>query len=59
MCKDPRMSYSVIGQAAVDRKYINKTARKIDGCMVEHLFDYKLDHTAMDSRKFFVIAITV
>ena len=44
MRKDPRMSYSVIDQAAVRklyRKRMEKKARKIDGCIVKHLFDYK------------------
>ena len=41
MRKDPRMSYSVIDQAAVHRKRMEKKARKIDGCIVKHLFDYK------------------
>ena len=40
MRKDPRMNYGVIDQAAVDRKRMEK-ARKIVGCMVKHLFDYK------------------
>ena len=35
------MSYSVIDQAAVDGKGMEKKARKIDGCMIKHLFDYK------------------
>ena len=35
------MNYSVIDQAAVYTKRMEKTARKIDGCMVKHLFDYK------------------
>ena len=29
MCKDPQVSYSVIGQASVDSKRMDKTARKI------------------------------
>ena len=41
MRKEPRMSYSVIDQAALDRKRMEKKARKIDGCTVKHLFDYK------------------
>ena len=39
--KDPCMSYSFIYQAAVDRKRMEKKARKIDGCIENHLFDYK------------------
>ena len=41
MRKDPRISYSFIDQAVVDRKCMQKKARKIDGCMVKHLFDSK------------------
>ena len=40
--KDPRMSYSVIDQASVDRKWMEKTAKKIDGCMVKHLLTINL-----------------
>ena len=40
--KDPRMSYSLVNQAAFDKKRMQKIARKIDGCIVKHLFDYKL-----------------
>ena len=39
MRNDPHMSYSVIDQAAVDRKHMEKKARKINSCMVKHLFD--------------------
>ena len=39
--KDPRMSYTVVSQADVDNKRMNKTEKKIDGCMVCHLFDYQ------------------
>ena len=40
--KDPRMSYSLIDQAAFGKKRMQKIARKIDGCIVKHLLDYKL-----------------
>ena len=39
--KDPRMSYSVDNQTEVDQKRMEKTARKIQGCMIKHLFDYR------------------
>ena len=47
ICKylEPQMNYSVIDQAAVYTKRMEKTARNIDGCMVKHLFDYKPDYT--------------
>ena len=50
--KDPRMSYSVIDQAAVDRKRMEKKARKIDGCMVKHLFDYKPGESEIYATEF-------
>ena len=50
--KDPRMSYSVIDQAAVDRKRMEKKARKIDGCMVKHLFDYKPGESGIYATEF-------
>ena len=49
MRKDPRMSYSVI---AVDGKRLEKKARKIDGCMVKHLFDYKPDESEIYATEF-------
>ena len=52
MRKDPRMSYSVIDQAAVDRKRMEKKARKIDGCMVKHLFHYKADESEIYATGF-------
>ena len=52
MRKDPRMCYSVIDQAAVDRKHIEKKARKIDGCMVKHQFDYKPGESEIYATEF-------
>ena len=49
MRKDPRMSYSVI---AVDGKRLEKKARKIDGCMVKHLFDYKPGESEIYATEF-------
>ena len=46
------MSYSVIGQATVDRKPIEKTTRKIDGSKVKHLFDYKPDRITIYATEF-------
>ena len=44
--EDPRISYSVISQAEVDKKRMARTEKKIDGCMIKHLFKYKPnDHT--------------
>ena len=48
----PRMSYSVIDQAAVDRKRMEKKARKIDGCMVKHPFDYKPGESGICATEF-------
>ena len=52
MGKHPRMSYIVIGQAAADRKPMEKTARKIDACIVKHLLDYKPHHTTIYATEF-------
>ena len=51
-CIYSRMSYSVIDKAAVDKKRMEKIARKIDGCMVKELFDYKTDHTTIYATEF-------
>ena len=48
----PRMSYSVIDQVAADRKRMENKARKIDGCMVKHLFDYKPGESGIDATEF-------
>ena len=42
MHKDPHTSYSVVNQTEVDKKRMQKTARKIQGSMLKHLFDYRL-----------------
>ena len=39
--KDPRMSYKVVNQTEVDNKRMQKIARKTQGCMIKHLFDYR------------------
>ena len=52
MRKDPRICYSVIDQAAVDRKRIEKKARKIAGRMVKHLFDYKPGESEIYATEF-------
>ena len=39
--KDPRMSYKVVNQTEVDNKRMQKIARKIQGCRMKHLFDYR------------------
>ena len=52
MRKDPCMNYSVIDQAAVDRKRMEKKARKIDGCMVKDLFDYKPGKSEIHATEF-------
>ena len=39
--KDSHMSYSVVNQTEVDNKRMQKIARKIQGCMIKHLFDYR------------------
>ena len=52
MRKDPRMSYSDIDQAALDRKRMEKKARKIDDCMVKYLFDYKPGESEIYATEF-------
>ena len=59
MRKGPRMNHSVIDQAAVDKKRMKKTARKIDGCMVKHLFDYNLITLQFMQQSSSVIVMTV
>ena len=39
--KGPRMSYSVISQTELDKKRMATAEKKIDGCMIKHLFEYK------------------
>ena len=53
MRKDPRMSYSVVNQTEVDKKRMQKTARKIQGCMIKHLFDYRLECEVVFTKEFF------
>ena len=41
MPKDPRMSGSFVNQTEVDKKQMQRTARKIQGGMIKYLFDYQ------------------
>ena len=59
MRKDLRMSYNVIDQAVIDRKRMEKTARKIDSSMVKHFFDYRPDHTKFYATEFVYDCMTV
>ena len=43
---------SVVDQAAVDRKRMEKKARKMDGCMVKHLFEYKPGESEIYATEF-------
>ena len=46
------MSYSSVNQKEVDKKQMQKTTKKIQVCMIKHLFDYRSGYEVVFTNEF-------